>query len=59
MAGRLGLESIAPVRACCPAHRPILADSARGREALRGLDFFVQADLFMAPTAELADICCR
>lgn len=32
------------------------ADSARGREALRGLDFFVQADLFMTPTAELADI---
>jgi anaerobic selenocysteine-containing dehydrogenase len=32
------------------------ADSARGREALRTLDFFVQADLFMSPTAELADI---
>jgi anaerobic selenocysteine-containing dehydrogenase len=32
------------------------ADSARGRDALRGLDFFVQADLFMTPTAELADI---
>ena len=32
------------------------ADSVRGREALRGLDFFVQADLFMTPTAELADI---
>lgn len=32
------------------------ADSARGREALRRLDFFVQADLFMNPTAELADI---
>ena len=31
-------------------------DSARGREALRSLDFFVQADLFMTPTAELADI---
>ncbi|MGA8209391.1 MAG: molybdopterin-dependent oxidoreductase [Nocardioidaceae bacterium] len=31
-------------------------DSARGREALRALDFFVQADLFMSPTAELADI---
>jgi hypothetical protein len=28
----------------------------RGRGALRGLDFFVQADLFMTPTAELADI---
>jgi anaerobic selenocysteine-containing dehydrogenase len=32
------------------------ADSARGREALRSLNFFVQADLFMTPTAELADI---
>ena len=32
------------------------ADSGRGRDALRGLDFFVQADLFMTPTAELADI---
>jgi anaerobic selenocysteine-containing dehydrogenase len=32
------------------------ADSARGRDALRSLDFFVQADLFMSPTAELADI---
>jgi anaerobic selenocysteine-containing dehydrogenase len=32
------------------------ADSARGREALSSLDFFVQADLFMTPTAELADI---
>ena len=32
------------------------ADSVRGRGALRGLDFFVQADLFMTPTAELADI---
>jgi anaerobic selenocysteine-containing dehydrogenase len=32
------------------------ADSVRGREALRRLDFFVQADLFMTPTAELADI---
>ena len=32
------------------------ADSPRGRDALRGLDFFVQADLFMTPTAELADI---
>jgi anaerobic selenocysteine-containing dehydrogenase len=31
-------------------------DSARGREALRRLDFFAQADLFMTPTAELADI---
>ena len=32
------------------------ADSARGRDALRALDFFVHADLFMTPTAELADI---
>lgn len=32
------------------------ADSLRGRQALRSLDFFVQADLFMTPTAELADI---
>jgi anaerobic selenocysteine-containing dehydrogenase len=32
------------------------ADSGRGREALRNLDFFVQSDLFMTPTAELADI---
>jgi anaerobic selenocysteine-containing dehydrogenase len=32
------------------------ADSRRGREALRSVDFFAQADLFMTPTAELADI---
>jgi anaerobic selenocysteine-containing dehydrogenase len=32
------------------------ADSLRGREALSSLDFFVHADLFMTPTAELADI---
>jgi anaerobic selenocysteine-containing dehydrogenase len=32
------------------------ADSRRGRDAVRSLDFFVQADLFMTPTAELADI---
>ncbi len=37
---------------------PVMAhgDSARGRDALRSLDFFVQADLFMTPTAELADV---
>ncbi len=37
---------------------PVMAhgDSTRGREALRRLDFFVQGDLFMTPTAELADI---
>ncbi len=32
------------------------ADSLRGRDALSSLDFFAQADLFMTPTAELADI---
>ena len=32
------------------------SDSARGREALAALDFYVHADLFMTPTAELADI---
>ncbi|HJQ43737.1 MAG TPA: molybdopterin-dependent oxidoreductase [Jatrophihabitantaceae bacterium] len=31
-------------------------DSARGRDALSVLDFFVHSDLFMSPTAELADI---
>jgi anaerobic selenocysteine-containing dehydrogenase len=31
-------------------------DSARGRDALAALDFFVHADLFLNPTAELADI---
>jgi anaerobic selenocysteine-containing dehydrogenase len=31
-------------------------DSARGRDALASLDFFVHADLFPSPTAELADI---
>lgn len=31
-------------------------DSARGRDALRALDFFVHADLFMNPTAEQADV---
>ncbi|HEX6877603.1 MAG TPA: molybdopterin-dependent oxidoreductase [Nocardioidaceae bacterium] len=32
------------------------ADSARTRDALSALDFFVHADLFMNPTAEQADI---
>ncbi len=32
------------------------ADSRRGREALQALEFYVHADLFMNPTAELADI---
>jgi anaerobic selenocysteine-containing dehydrogenase len=32
------------------------ADPQRGREALKALDFYVHADLFMNPTAELADI---
>lgn len=31
-------------------------DSARGRDALASLDFFVHADLFMNPTAEQADV---
>lgn len=32
------------------------AASAHGRQALQALDFYVHADLFMNPTAELADI---
>ncbi len=32
------------------------ADVQRGREALAALDFYVHADLFMNPTAELADV---
>ena len=32
------------------------ADTLRGRAALQALDFYVHADLFMNPTAELADI---
>ncbi|HET8758530.1 MAG TPA: molybdopterin-dependent oxidoreductase [Solirubrobacteraceae bacterium] len=31
-------------------------DSARGRDALAALDFAVHADLFLTPTADLADI---
>jgi anaerobic selenocysteine-containing dehydrogenase len=32
------------------------ADVERGRKALAALDFYVHADLFMNPTAELADV---
>ncbi len=32
------------------------SDSLRGRRALAALDFYVHADLFMNPTAELADV---
>ena len=32
------------------------ADGRRGREALAALDFYVHTDLFMNPTAELADV---
>ena len=32
------------------------ADVTRGREALAALDFYVHADLFMTPTAEMADV---
>ena len=32
------------------------ADGRRGRDALAALDFYVHADLFMTPTAELADV---
>jgi anaerobic selenocysteine-containing dehydrogenase len=32
------------------------ADSRRGRDALAALDFYAHADLFMNPTAELADV---
>jgi anaerobic selenocysteine-containing dehydrogenase len=32
------------------------ADGRQGREALKALDFYAHADLFMNPTAELADI---
>jgi anaerobic selenocysteine-containing dehydrogenase len=32
------------------------ADDARGREALKGLEFYAHADLFMNPTAEMADV---
>ena len=32
------------------------ADGSQGREALKALDFYAHADLFMNPTAELADV---
>ena len=32
------------------------ADGGRGRKALAALDFYAHADLFMTPTAELADV---
>jgi len=32
------------------------SDGGRGREALSALDFYVHADLFMNPTAEMADV---
>ena len=32
------------------------ADSVRGRDALAALDFYVHTDLFMTPSAQLADI---
>ena len=32
------------------------ADGLHGREALKALDFYAHADLFMNPTAELADV---
>lgn len=32
------------------------ADGAHGREALAALDFFAHADMFMTPTAEMADV---
>jgi anaerobic selenocysteine-containing dehydrogenase len=32
------------------------ADGRRGREALRALDFYAHLDLFMTPTAEMADV---
>ena len=32
------------------------ADGGHGREALRALEFYAHADLFMTPTAELADV---
>jgi anaerobic selenocysteine-containing dehydrogenase len=48
-----------PVRALIGFGANILlahADGGAGRDALKALDFYVHADLFMNPTAELADI---
>ncbi|HEY2538800.1 MAG TPA: molybdopterin-dependent oxidoreductase, partial [Stellaceae bacterium] len=48
-----------PVRAMIGFGANILlahADGGHGREALRALDFYAHADLFMTPTAELADV---
>ena len=48
-----------PVRAMVGFGANVLlahADGRRGREALRALDFYAHLDLFMTPTAELADI---
>ena len=48
-----------PVRAMLGFGANILlahADGGAGREALKQLDFYAHCDLFMSPTAELADI---
>ena len=48
-----------PVRAVIGFGANILlahADGRRGREALKALEFYAHADLFMNPTAELADV---
>jgi anaerobic selenocysteine-containing dehydrogenase len=48
-----------PVRAVIGFGANVLlahADGMRGREALEALDFYAHADLFMNPTAELADV---
>jgi anaerobic selenocysteine-containing dehydrogenase len=48
-----------PVRALIGFGANILlahADGGQGREALKALDFYVHADLFMNPTAEMADL---
>src|SRR2546427_576037 len=48
-----------PVRAVIGFGANVLlahADGRRGREALKALDFYAHPDLFMTPTAELADV---